>query len=121
MRQRITFVHEPQDGIDPKSIGIHTNTLTLPSLKAAREDQITLSLDELPQELRIALSQTKELHIRYVTAAPYDSIPPFNSRLAPGLHVYYTPKTEIGKEGQEYVCRRDSIPYIPVADSCKIQ
>ncbi|KFY63601.1 hypothetical protein V497_01966 [Pseudogymnoascus sp. VKM F-4516 (FW-969)] len=102
MRQRITFVHEPQDGIDPKSIGIHTNTLTLPSLKAAREDQITLSLDELPQELRIALSQTKELHIRYVTAAPYDSIPPFNSRLAPGLHVYYTPKTEIGKEGQEF-------------------
>ncbi|KFY19822.1 hypothetical protein V493_07820, partial [Pseudogymnoascus sp. VKM F-4281 (FW-2241)] len=102
MRQRITFVHEPQDGIDPKSIGIHTNTLSVSGLKAAREDQITLSLAELPQELRVALSQTKEVHIRYVTAAPYESIPPFNSQLSPGLHAYYTPKTEIGKEGQEF-------------------
>ncbi|ELR03453.1 hypothetical protein GMDG_06186 [Pseudogymnoascus destructans 20631-21] len=103
MRQRITFVHEPQDGIDPKSIGIHTNTLSVSGLKAAREDHITLSLDELPQDLRVALSQTKELHIRYVTPASYESIPPFNSQLSPGLHVYYTPKTEVGKEGQEGV------------------
>ncbi|OBT49640.1 hypothetical protein VE04_10037, partial [Pseudogymnoascus sp. 24MN13] len=102
MRQRITFVHEPQDGIDPKSIGIHTNTLSVSGLKAAREDHITLSLDELPQELRVALSQTKELHIRYVTAASYESIPPFNSKLSPGLHVYYTPKTEVGQAGHDY-------------------
>ncbi|OBT62112.1 hypothetical protein VE03_09009 [Pseudogymnoascus sp. 23342-1-I1] len=102
MRQRITFVHEPQDGIDPDTIGIHTNTLSVSGLKAAREDQITLPLAELPQELREALSQTKELHIRYVTPASYESIPPFNSQLSPGLHVYYTPKTEVGKEGQEF-------------------
>lgn len=107
MRQRITFVHEPQDGIDPKSISIHTNTLSVTGLKAAREDQIILSLDELPQDLRVALSQTKELHIRYVTPAVYNSIPPFNSKLAPGLHVYYTPKTELAKEGQEYVANRN--------------
>ncbi|OBT78759.1 hypothetical protein VF21_02615 [Pseudogymnoascus sp. 05NY08] len=102
MRQRITFVHEPQDGIDPKSIGIHTNTLSVSGLKAAREDHITLALDELPEDLRVALSQTKELHIRYVTPASYESIPPFNSQLSPGLHVYYTPKIEVGKEGQEF-------------------
>ncbi|KFZ13991.1 hypothetical protein V502_06317, partial [Pseudogymnoascus sp. VKM F-4520 (FW-2644)] len=102
MRQRITFVHEPQDGIDPETIGIHTNTLSVSGLKAAREDHITLSLAELPQDLRVALSQTKELHIRYVTPASYDSLPPFNSQLSPGLHVYYTPKTEVGKGGQEF-------------------
>ncbi|OBT84420.1 hypothetical protein VE02_07110 [Pseudogymnoascus sp. 03VT05] len=102
MRQRITFVHEPQDGIDPKSIGVHTNTLSVSGLKAAREDHITLALDELPEDLRVALSQTKELHIRYVTPASYESIPPFNSQLSPGLHVYYTPKIEVGKEGQEF-------------------
>ena len=120
MRQRITFVHEPRDGIDPESIGIHTNTFSVSGLKAAREDHITLSLAELPQDLRVALSQTKELHIRYVTPASYDSIPPFNSQLSPGLHVYYTPKTEVGKGGQEYVVSKN-LYHIPVADSLKIQ
>lgn len=104
MRERITFVHEPQDGIDPKSIGIHTNTLSFSGLKASREDHITLSLEELPQELRSALSATQELHVRYVTPSSYKSIPPFNSQLSPGLHVHYTPKRNARKDGKETDC-----------------
>lgn len=101
MRQRITFVHEPQDGIDPKSIGITSNTLSLSGLRAAREDRITLSLAELPRELRQVLGQAQELHIRYVRPSAYKTIPPFNSRLSPGLHVYYNPNNRT--EGQPYV------------------
>jgi hypothetical protein len=98
MRQRITFVHEPQDGIDPKSIGIHTNTLSFSGLKAAREDRITFALAELPRELGAALNRTQELHVRYVTPSSYDSIPPFNSQLSPGLHVHYIPKLNARKD-----------------------
>ncbi|KAG0652407.1 pbn1 [Hyphodiscus hymeniophilus] len=51
MRQRITFIQEPQDSLDPQRLQIGKNSIATQDLKAAREDRITLSLDELPQEL----------------------------------------------------------------------
>lgn len=94
MRQRITFIHKPEDAIDPKSIKITGNSLATPSLTAAREDKITLALKELPAEIRLVLEQSHELHIRYVAPFPYQPVLPFVSRLSPGLHVYFTPRCQ---------------------------
>lgn len=54
MQERITFVHGPEDPFDPKQLSLRDDTLHVQSLKAAREDRVTLSLYELPQEVQIA-------------------------------------------------------------------
>ena len=92
MRQRITLLHKPEDAVDPKTITITDNSLSLPGLTAAREDRITFGLGDLPQEISLVLKQAHELHIRYVNRVSYESISPLISRLSPGLHVYYTPQ-----------------------------
>lgn len=52
MRERITFVHGAEDAFDPKQLQIQEeNSLHIKSLKAAREDRMTASLYELPQEV----------------------------------------------------------------------
>ena len=51
MRERITFVHSPEDAFDPSQLRLENNTLHVSSLKAAREDRVTFSLQELPQEV----------------------------------------------------------------------
>ncbi|RDL39308.1 Uncharacterized protein BP5553_03648 [Venustampulla echinocandica] len=91
MRQRITFLQKPEDSLDPRALKITTNAISTPALKAAREDRLTLGFDELPQELYRVLKATRELHIRWTSVDGYGSIPPFVSRLSPGLHVLYTP------------------------------
>src|SRR5450432_4022140 len=58
MRQRITFLHKPEDAIDPKSIKVTDDSLAFSGLKAAREDRITFGLDELPLEIALALKQS---------------------------------------------------------------
>jgi hypothetical protein len=92
MRQRITLLHKPEDAVNPNSFTITDNSLSLPALKAAREDRITFGLKDLPQEISLALKQAHELHIRYVNRVSYESISPLLSRVSPGLHVYYTPQ-----------------------------
>jgi hypothetical protein len=92
MRQRITFLHKPEDAIDPKSIKVTSDSLALSALKAAREDRITFGFDELPQEIYFVLKQSHELHIRYVNSISYESIPPLLSRVSPGLHIFYSPQ-----------------------------
>jgi hypothetical protein len=92
MRQRITLLHKPGDAIDPKSITVTEDSLSLSGLKASREDRITFGVEELPPEISLALKQAHELHIRYVNRISYESISPLLSRVAPGLHVYYTPQ-----------------------------
>src|SRR5271167_1727557 len=92
MRQRITFLHKPEDAIDPKSIKVTNNSLSFSGLNAAREDRISFGLDELPLEIALVFKQSHELHIRYVNKIFYESISPLLSRAAPGLHVYYTPQ-----------------------------
>ena len=51
MRERITFVHGAEDAFNPDQIQIESDTLYIKSLKAAREDRVTASLYELPQEV----------------------------------------------------------------------
>lgn len=92
MRQRITYLQDPQDAVDPKNLRITTNSISTKELKAAREERITFGFDELPQELYRVLKASHELHIRWVNERPYDSITPLVSRLSPGLHVFYTPQ-----------------------------
>lgn len=91
MRQRITFLHRPQDGVDPATFKITDTSLSGPVLSAVREDRITLALEELPEELRHFLQSCHELHIRWVSPRPFDSVSPLLSRLSPGFHLFYTP------------------------------
>ncbi|TVY53168.1 Protein pbn1, partial [Lachnellula suecica] len=92
MRQRITFLQEPEDSVDPKTLKVTNNDISTKGLKAAREDRITFSFEELPQELYQVLKASHELHIRWAGQEPYESIVPLVSRVSPGLHVFYTPQ-----------------------------
>lgn len=94
MRQRVTFLHKPEDGIDPAVLKVTDSSLAGPELTAAREDRVTLALDELPDELRQVLQSCHELHIRWVSPYAYDSVSPLYSRLPPGFHLFYTPQAE---------------------------
>ncbi|KAN0115390.1 PIG-X domain containing protein [Hyaloscypha variabilis] len=92
MRQRITYLQEPQDAIDPSTLKVTKNSISTKSLIAAREERITFSLEELPLELVKVLEDSHELHIRWVDQEPYEAISPLVSRMSPGLHVFYTPQ-----------------------------
>ena len=107
MKERITFVHSPDDAFDPKQLRVEDDTLHVRSLKAAREDQLTFSFSELPQEVCTSsqptskanlgkqlwrvLKQCHELHVRWTSTSPYSSIAPFVSRTSPGLYVSFSP------------------------------
>jgi hypothetical protein len=92
MRQRITFLQEPQDSLDPKLLEVTSDSISTKELKAAREDRVTFGFDELPQELYRVLKASHELHIRWVSPNNYNTIAPLVSRLSPGLHLFYTPQ-----------------------------
>lgn len=51
MRERVTFIHAPDDAFDPKQLQLQNDSLLVKSLKAAREDKLTVGLYELPQEV----------------------------------------------------------------------
>ena len=51
MSQRITFIHEADDSFDLSQLRLQNDTLRVDSLEAAREDRLTISLYELPQEV----------------------------------------------------------------------
>ncbi|ESZ93721.1 hypothetical protein SBOR_5906 [Sclerotinia borealis F-4128] len=92
MRQRITFLQQPQDAVDPQNIIVSKKSITAKHIKAAREDRVTLSFSELPQEIYRVLKASHELHIRWVSPTQYDTASPLLSRLSPGLHVFYSPQ-----------------------------
>jgi len=92
MRQRITFLQEPQDSLDPRLLEVTSDSISTKELKAAREDRVTFGFDELPQELYRVLKASHELHIRWVSPNNYNTIAPLVSRLSPGLHLFYTPQ-----------------------------
>lgn len=94
MRQRVTFFHKPGSPVDPASLRIAETSLSGPNIEAAREDRVTLALDELPAELRTVLRGAHELHIRWVSSRAFDSISPLFSRLSPGFHLFYTPRED---------------------------
>ena len=93
MRQRITFFHRPGNAVDPQTLKISDNALNGPDVEAAREDKITLALDELPSELGKILTDSHELHIRWVSQRAVGATEPLYSRVSPGFHLFYTPRT----------------------------
>jgi hypothetical protein len=92
MRQRVTFLQDPQDSVDPKLLKVTSDSISTKELKAAREDRVTFGFDELPQELYLVLKAAHELHIRWISPRSYKTIAPLVSRLSPGLHIFYTPQ-----------------------------
>jgi hypothetical protein len=92
MRQRVTFIQKTGDAVDPASLKVADGTLTGPTLKAIREDRLTFAVDELPRELQKLLREAHELHIRWTSPTPYETVSPLLSRLPPGFHLFYTPR-----------------------------
>jgi hypothetical protein len=93
MRQRITFFADPEYTLDPADVKVASDSLTGPDIDGAREDRVTLALEELPLELRKLLAESHELHIRWVASSTYANAAPLSSRLSPGLHIFYTPQS----------------------------
>ncbi|KAI1429303.1 PIG-X [Xylaria sp. FL1777] len=93
MRHRITFFHRNEHGIEPSSLDIRDRSISGPDLVAVREHRVTLALEELPAELQELLHEIHELHIRWSAPRAHEPLGPWNSRLPPGLHAFYTPQT----------------------------
>ncbi|KAJ5146264.1 uncharacterized protein N7515_000828 [Penicillium bovifimosum] len=91
MKRRITFVQRVDAAFDPQQAVLTASSLSVHDLDAARQDRITVGLNELPEELRAVFEQSHELHFRWASERPYDAVAPFTSRVSPGLHVLYTP------------------------------
>jgi len=107
MRQRITFIHEPQDSIDPGTLAIDSESLKATGdLNAAREDLITFGLSQLPQELYLTLRSCHEIHLRWSSSNEFATISPFSSRVSPGLHAFYTPQL---KSKNSYVDQKSHV------------
>ncbi|KAJ4379197.1 protease B nonderepressible form [Didymella sp. IMI 355093] len=106
MKARITYVVTEPESFNPEQINVQKgrngerDTFKIERVKAAKEHRITLGLDELskhkaPLDIEV-LKKWHELHIRWSSDTP-DTVPaPFTSRVSPGLHILYTPSTEVG-------------------------
>ncbi|RMZ73281.1 Glycosylphosphatidylinositol-mannosyltransferase I PIG-X PBN1 [Pyrenophora seminiperda CCB06] len=95
MKQRITYVVHNPDDFSPEQIEITKDELgprfALKNVQAAKEHRITLGLDELPSNISSILQKWHELHLRWASPKSHAGIPPFTSRVSPGLHVFFTP------------------------------
>lgn len=91
MRERITFIHSPAGGVDPAKLDIQAAGLVGPLTHVAREDRITLTLDELPVSLAALLRDVNDVHIKWSSTQAYDTLEPYVARISPGLHISYTP------------------------------
>ncbi|KAK5944669.1 protease B nonderepressible form [Knufia obscura] len=100
MRRRSTFIPSPGFDYDPSKLKIDGRHLSFAGLKAAREERLTLGLNELPAEVVEVLQKSHELHVRWVSSESYNRSSPYFSSLTPGLHVHYTPSAE----GDEPLC-----------------
>jgi hypothetical protein len=92
MKRRSTFIHDLNIDFNPGEVRVSPEQVSHPGLRAAREERLTYSLDELPVGLRYMLRHSHELHIRWTTESAYDPIAPYLSRTPPGLHAFYTPR-----------------------------
>lgn len=101
MRQRITFIHEPHDAIDPKSFELSKDgergpSLNLKGLRAAREDRIVFAYNDLSKDVRELFERTDEIHIKHVRPGSSQSLAPFSARIGSGLHASFEDKGEAG-------------------------
>ncbi|KAH9884449.1 PIG-X [Xylariomycetidae sp. FL2044] len=92
MRERITLFHRNGNAPDPGDLEIAGRSISGPELTALREHRVTLALEELPVELQNLLQDSHELHIRWESPQSYEPLGPWNSRVPPGLHLFYTPQ-----------------------------
>jgi hypothetical protein len=75
MRERITFVHGAEDAFDPKQLQIQHDFFHVKSLKAAREDRVTVSLYELPQEVSKTLTLSSWPLLTYTAMESLETMP----------------------------------------------
>lgn len=54
MKERVTFIHAADDAPKPSQLELNNDTLRIKSLKAAREQRLTFSLEELPEEVQLS-------------------------------------------------------------------
>ncbi|KAJ4303077.1 protease B nonderepressible form [Kalmusia sp. IMI 367209] len=92
MKQRITYLVKDPDSFTPEKLNVKDGSLTLNGVEAVKEHRLTFSLDELPAVLKKSLRQWHELHIKWASPEPHTAIPPFTSRVTPGLHVFFEPQ-----------------------------
>lgn len=92
MKRRITLIHRPDDAVDPSSVRAEDGTISGPELRAAREERLTFSSEELPDDVIVLLSRcASQLHVRWATSSRYEAPELLSSRVSPGLHVFYKP------------------------------
>ncbi|MBE3109798.1 MAG: hypothetical protein IMZ46_04665 [Acidobacteria bacterium] len=95
MKRRITLIHRPEDGIDPSSVHIEKGAISGPELRAAREERLTFTPEELPHDVVDLLSRCAgHLNVRWATSSSYEAPELLGSRISPGLHVFYTPSSK---------------------------
>lgn len=104
MRQRITYFHKNENGVEPRALKLSGRSISGPDIIAEREDRITLALEELPIELQHVLRESQELYIRWQKPTAFTTIGPWNSKIPPGLHVFYTPGNSEKPDGGR-LCR----------------
>lgn len=73
MRQRTTFVHDPNDTFDPKQLHVQSDSIHVKSLKAAREDRLTLGLYELPQKVLVKMITFVLMATDFISYGEYSS------------------------------------------------
>lgn len=56
MKRRITYVQHPDAPFEPHQANLASTGLSIRDLDAAREDRITIELDDLPEEVRRKLA-----------------------------------------------------------------
>lgn len=98
MKQRITFLQRPEDSIDPARLTVTEHSISTETVVAAREDSVTFSFEELPQEFLTLLEEVIDYHIRWTSETSYDVMPPLVGRTSPGLHAFYTPREASSNE-----------------------
>ena len=62
MKERVTFLNHRGQNFDPAQLQLQNDSLRLKSLKAARQDRLTLGLDELPQEVHTQSQSLRGFH-----------------------------------------------------------
>ncbi|KAL9093252.1 MAG: hypothetical protein Q9159_000429 [Coniocarpon cinnabarinum] len=97
MKRRITYVTKDEEDVKAATVDAGSENVQV-HVKAAKEDKLITSLDELvrgnataAQELSSVLKHTQELFIRWTSPHTCEQVSPFYARYTPGLHVFWTP------------------------------
>lgn len=101
MKERVTFVHQQGEDVDPQLLKIQKDGISGPTVQTTREDKLTIPLDQLPPQVLDVLKSLKDVHVRWVSPLAYEAEEPFVSRVSPGLHISFTPAE--GKAVETYV------------------